>query len=538
MQLEFLGAAHEVTGSCHFLHVNDTNILIDCGMEQGPDLYNNQTIPVEPDSVDYILVTHAHIDHSGLIPLIAKKGFHGKVYASTATTQLCMIMLKDSAHIQETESAWKTRKARRAGKPPIEPMYDVQDAENAMQLFVPCPYDQKITINDGVTIRFRDAGHLLGSSFIEIWAKEDGKEVKLVFSGDLGNGNRPLIRDPEIPDAADYLVIESTYGDRLHDAPPDYAVELAKVLDDTFARGGNLVIPAFSVGRTQEMLYYLRIIKERNLLPAYRDFIVYVDSPLAIEATHIYNENVLECFREEDKELIRNGHNPIMFHGLKTAVTSQESIAINSVQKPHVIISASGMCEAGRIRHHLKHNLWKAESTILFVGYQVPGTLGYNLLHGAEDVKIFGDKIHVAAKIVNLPGISAHADRDHLTAWVDGIGQKPKRIFVVHGEDQVTDLFAQHLTDTLGIPAVAPYSGDKYDLLTDTCVQLGDRKRAEKKKRSKLASITLQKLTAAAERLLSLARNSGGLPHKDQEQFAEEIDDLCGRWDRGQEQEW
>ena len=531
MKIEFLGAAHEVTGSCHYLSIGDYNVLVDCGMEQGPDIYENQDIPVNPSSIDYIFVTHAHIDHSGLLPLITQRGFRGRIFASTATAQLCNIMLKDSAHIQETGAEWKNRRARRAGKPEVVPMYTLQDAEAALRLFVPCSYDQKIEVCDSITIRFRDAGHLLGSSFIEIWAKENGEEVKLVFSGDLGNGNRALIRDPEVPESADYLVIESTYGDRIHDTPPDYAVELAKVMSSTFSRGGNLVIPAFSVGRTQEMLYYLREIKQKDLLPGYRNFEAYVDSPLAIEATHIFNENVLECFREEDKAMIQQGVNPIMFKGLNTAVTSQDSMAINMVQKPHVIISASGMCEAGRIRHHLKHNLWRPECTILFVGYQVPGTLGYNLLHGAKEVKLFGEKIHVAAQIVNLPGISGHADRNHLTEWVREIGQKPKHIFVVHGEDKVTDSFAEYLAGATGIPCTAPYSGDAYDLLTDTCIAVGDRKRIEKKKKKRSTAVQ-DRLLAAAERLLAIAGRSSELANKDQAKFADQINALCDKWDK------
>ena len=307
---------------------------------------------------------------------------------------------------------------------------------------------------------------------------------KLVFSGDVGNGNRALIKDPEIPESADYLIMESTYGDRNHDVPPDYAAELARVLANTFSRGGNVVIPAFSVGRTQEMLYYLRKIKQDQMLSSFQNFEVYVDSPLAVEATHIFNKNVLECFREQDLEMIQNGINPIQFSGLKKSVTSDDSRAINFVKTPKVIISASGMCEAGRIRHHLKHNLWREECTIVFVGYQVPGTLGFNLLNGASEVKLFGETVQVKAEILNLPGISGHADKDHLTAWVQGMKEKPKRIFVVHGEDQVCDNFAAHISSVTGVDAVAPYSGDIYDLQQNACIVQGSRKLVEKKKES------------------------------------------------------
>lgn len=546
MKLEFLGAAHEVTGSCHFLQVGDKNILIDCGMEQGPDIYENQEIPVNAAEIDYVFVTHAHIDHSGLIPLLYVRGFRGQVFATQATTQLCDIMLRDSAHIQEQEAEWKNRKARRAGNPEVVPMYTVADAQAVMRQFVPCEYGQKIAVCEGVTIRFCDAGHLLGSSFIEVWAREvaekqeaadsvsdkraDTEEVKLIFSGDLGHGNRPIIRDPETPESADYLIIESTYGDRFHDVPPDYAVELAKLLSRTFARGGNLVIPAFSVGRTQEMLYHLKKIKTRGLLPEFQDFTVFVDSPMAVEATNIFNRNEMTCFRDEAKAEIENGENPIQFAGLRKSVTSDESKMINFEKKPVVIISASGMCEAGRIRHHLKHNLWRPECTVLFVGYQVPGTLGNKLLNGVKEVKLFGEAVQVKAEIVNLPGISGHADRKNLTKWVQGMETLPKKVFVVHGEDAVTDDFAAHLTQTLGVDAVAPYSGDVYDLLDNRCIQIGTIKPAAKKK--KAPSGVFARLIAAAERLLAVAKKCEGRPNKELGQFADQINALCDKWEK------
>ncbi len=531
MKLEFLGAAHEVTGSCHFLQVEDKNILIDCGMEQGADIYENQEIPVNAAEIDYVFVTHAHIDHSGLLPLLYVHGFRGQVFATQATTQLCNIMLRDSAHIQEQEAEWKNRKARRSGKVEVVPMYTVADADAVMKHFVPCQYGEMMAVCEGVTIRFRDAGHLLGSSFIEVWAREQEGEVKLIFSGDLGHGNRPIIRDPEIPEEADYLIIESTYGDRFHEVPPDYAEELAKLLSRTFARGGNLVIPAFSVGRTQEMLYHLKKIKTRGLLPEFQDFNVFVDSPMAVEATNVFNMNELTCFREEAKAEIENGENPIQFPGLRKSVTSDESKMINFEKKPVVIISASGMCEAGRIRHHLKHNLWRPECTVLFVGYQVPGTMGNKLLSGVKEVKLFGETVQVNAEIVNLPGISGHADRDHLTKWIQGMKKLPKRVFVVHGEDQVTDDFAAHVSKTLGVDAVAPYSGDVYDLLKNECVQIGTIKPAKKKKKAEATGV-FARLIAAAERLLAVAKKSEGRPNKELGQFADQINSLCDKWEK------
>lgn len=533
MKLEFLGAAHEVTGSCHYLQIDGTSLLVDCGMEQGADIYVNQDIPVNAAEIDYVLVTHAHIDHSGLLPLLYSRGFRGKIYATQATTELCHIMLKDSAHIQMFEAEWKNRKAKRAGKPQVEPMYNMDDAMGVLEHFIPCSYGEKIAISEDISIRFIDAGHLLGSSSIEVWGKEEGREVKLVFSGDIGHENKPLIRNPQYIKDADYVIMESTYGDRVHQNPPDYAKELARVCKETFTRGGNLVIPAFSVGRTQEMLYFLRKIKTENLLPEFQDFEVYIDSPLAVEATNIFHKSVEECFDEEAREMVEKGINPIGFPGLKTAVTSDESKNINFIQKPIVIISASGMCEAGRIRHHLKHNLWREDSTILFVGYQVPGTLGNHLLNGAKEVKLFGETIEVRARIENLPGISGHADQPHLLEWIRAFEQKPKRVFVVHGDDQVCDHFAQLVQLETGIPSVAPYSGDTYDLFTNVCIQQGSREIIQKKKKdTRMVSNVFARLVAAGERLMSVIRKCEGRPNKELGKFADQINSLCDKWEQ------
>ena len=290
MLIEFLGAAHEVTGSCRFVSFGNTRFLVDCGMEQGPDLYVNQEIPVNAAEIDYVFVTHAHIDHSGLLPLLYSHGFRGKIFATQATCELCNIMLKDSAHIQMFEAEWRNRKAKRAGKPEVVPLYNMDDAQGVLEHFVPCAYETPVQVTDDLKIRFVDAGHLLGSSSIEIWIREDGEEKKLVFSGDIGNGNHPLIKEPVCLKDADYVVMESTYGDKNHTIPPDYASALAGVIKDTFIRGGNLVIPAFSVGRTQEMLYFLRRIKTEHLLPEFENFEVYIDSPLAVEATNIFHK--------------------------------------------------------------------------------------------------------------------------------------------------------------------------------------------------------------------------------------------------------
>ena len=416
MKLGFVGADHEVTGSCHYLEACGKQILIDCGMEQGKDIYVNQDIPIPINQIDYVLLTHAHIDHSGRLPLLYKNGFKGSIISTFATSDLCSIMLRDSAHIQEFEAEWRNRKARRAGSEEYIPLYTTEDALGAISLFHPCDYEQTIELSEGINIRFRDVGHLLGSASIEIWITENGISRKLVFSGDIGNINQPLIKDPQTTSSADYVIMESTYGDRLHKAPPDYAVELANVINRTLRRGGNLVIPAFAVGRTQEMLYFIREIKERKLVEF--DFPVYVDSPLAIEATSIFNKNFQSCFDEEAMALIQSGISPIRFPNLHLAISSDESKAINFDSTPKVIISASGMCEAGRIKHHLKHNLWRPECTVLFVGYQAYGTLGRALTEGAEYVKLFGETIEVKAELAQLDGVSGHADKNGLLHWV------------------------------------------------------------------------------------------------------------------------
>ncbi|MCI8637650.1 MAG: MBL fold metallo-hydrolase [Coprococcus sp.] len=534
MKLTFIGAAHEVTGSCHFLEACGKNILVDCGMEQGPDLYENQELPVKPSDIDYVLLTHAHIDHSGMLPLLAKNGFQGEIISTFATSDLCSIMLRDSAHIQEAEAEWHNRKARRSGAAMYEPLYNMEDAMNAISLLAPMVYAQRIRLCEGIELRFTDIGHLLGSACIEVWITEDGVEKKIVFSGDVGNTGQPILKDPQTVAEADYVVIESTYGDRLHSKEkPDYVGELTRVLRETFAKGGNVVIPSFAVGRTQELLYFFREIKAQNLLPEYPDFEVYVDSPLAIDATSVFRKNTLSCFDEEAMALIQHGINPLVFRGLKTTITSQESVQINFDERPKVILSASGMCEAGRIRHHLKHNLWRRESTILFVGYQAVGTLGRKLIEGTNSVKLFGEEVEVNARIEALAGISGHADMDGLLNWLDGFMKKPSQIFVVHGEDTVTDSFAQTITERFGIPAFAPYSGGCVDLATGEIITEGIkiRKQAVKPARQR-ANAAFARVIAAAKRLMEVVLKNEGLANKDLAKFEGQIQNLADKWDR------
>ena len=535
MRLTFIGAAHEVTGSCYYLEAAGKKFIVDCGMEQGPDQYENQDIPVAFSDLDFALLTHAHIDHSGDFPLAYARGFRGPIYATAATCDLCDIMLRDSAHIQMFEAEWRNRKARRNGQPEFVPAYTMEDALGVIQQFVPCNYSTEIQLAEGIKVRFTDAGHLLGSSSIELWIQEEDEERKLVFSGDIGNTEQPLIKDPEYLESADYVIMESTYGDRSHGEKPDYVNELVNILRKTFARGGNVVIPSFAVGRTQEMLYFFRKIKEDNLLPEYAGFEVYVDSPLAVQATSIFKDHYKECYDEEAMELINKGINPITFPGLKLSITSDESRAINFNEHPKVILSASGMCDAGRIKHHLKHNLWREDSTILFVGYQAVGTPGRALLEGTQEIKLFGEPVHVAAKICRMPGISGHADVNGLVDWIKAFEVKPQKVFVTHGEDTVTELFAARLRDEMNYDAYAPFSGTEFDLAEGEFLYEAEgvkiQKPAALQKASKAAKV-YEKLLALGYRLLSVIRKNEGCANKDLEKFSRDVQSLCDKWDR------
>ena len=535
MKITFIGATHEVTGSCYYLEAAGKKFLVDCGMEQGPDYYENQEIPVKGSDLDFVLLTHAHMDHSGNLPAIYAKGFQGPVYATQATCHLCDIMLRDSAHIQMFEAEWRNRKGRRQGKPEFVPAYTMEDAMGVLKNFVPCPYEKTVTPAEGIRVRFVDAGHLLGSASIEVIINEDGKEKKIVFSGDIGNLNQPLIKDPVYLHDADYVVMESTYGDRSHGDRPDYVGLLSEVIQRTFDRGGSVVIPSFAVGRTQEMLYFIRQIKEEGRVHGHDNFKVYVDSPLANEATTIFNEHIYDCFDEEALALVNKGINPLRFPGLKTSITSDDSKAINFDEDCKVIISASGMCDAGRIKHHLKHNLWNPNNTILFVGYQAIGTLGRSLLEGATEVKLFGETVYVGAEICQMPGISGHADVNGLMTWIKSFNQKPAKVFVTHGDDEVTEIFARRLEEELGLDAMAPFSGTVFDLAENVCIYEAQgikiTKTAVSPKTSKAAR-AFQKLVAMGQRLMSVIRKSEGIPNKDLDRFTREVQSLCDKWDR------
>lgn len=537
MRLTFIGATHEVTGSCFLVEAAGKKFLVDYGMEQGPNYYKNEEIPVRPSDLDFVLLTHAHMDHSGLLPKLYKDGFQGAVYATEATCDLCDIMLRDSAHIQMFETEWRNRKGRRAGKEEFEPLYTMEDAMGILRSFVRCDYNKRIHLSEGIVVRFVDAGHLLGSASIEVTLTEDGKQETVVFSGDIGNTLQPLIKDPTYLTDADYVVMESTYGDRSHGERPDYVPALAEVIQRTFDRGGNVVIPSFAVGRTQEMLYFIRQIKADKMILGHDGFRVYVDSPLANEATMIFGRHIYDCYDEEAMELIQSGVNPIGFPGLKVSVTSDDSRMINEIEEPKVIISASGMCDAGRIKHHLKHNLWRKESTILFVGYQALGTLGRALVEGATTAKLFGEEVHVAAEICQLPGISGHADNEGLMKWAAALKKgNPKKVFVVHGEDKVTESFAARLHEELGYDVMAPFSGTVYDLAANVCLEEAKgipipRKTTTTARSSKSASV-FERLLAAGQRLIQVIHRNEGGANKDLDKFAKEINNLCDKWSR------
>ena len=532
MKIQFIGATHEVTGSCTLLEVCGKKYLVDCGMEQGIDVFENVPIPVPANTIEAVFLTHAHIDHSGMLPKLYKDGFRGSIYATATTCDLCNIMLRDSAHIQESEAQWQNRKAQRAGDELVVPVYTVADAIGAISRFRPCEYGQVIQAEEGIIVRFSDIGHLLGSACIELWLTEDGVTKKIVFSGDVGNTDQPLIKDPLPVEETDYLVMESTYGNRFHEKPGNTVGELADVLQRTFDRGGNVVIPSFAVGRTQEMLYAIRQIKQEGMVRDHDGFPVYVDSPLAVEATGIFLQCDQSCFDEETAALVRQGINPIWFDDICLSVTSDESKQINFDKRPKVILSASGMCEAGRIRHHLKHNLWGEENTILFVGYQAEGSLGRKLQDGAQHVRLFGEDITVNAEIAALHGTSGHADQAGLIRWLAGFKEKPQTVFVNHSDDAACMIFQKLLTQ-MGYHADAPYSGTEYDLITGRMTVFADSKpirREEITKGSARARAVYGDLLSAAEALLAFVKTCKGRTNKDNAKLASQIRNLIEKW--------
>ncbi len=473
MKITFLGATKTVTGSNFLVEAAGKKFLVDCGMYQGhgeieEKNYDNFLFSV--NEIDFMLLTHAHIDHSGRIPKLYKCGYNKPIYAQKATCDLCTIMLPDSGHIQEMESEWKNKKRIRQGKMPYTPLYTAQDAIDCLDIFRPVKYDEIIEIDENIKVRFNDAGHMLGSSIIEIWADENGKKTKAVFTGDIGNNDLPLLAPPTMIESADYLVMESTYGNRLHIRNDEKATMFLNTVYETLEKDGTVVIPSFAVGRTQEILYELNRIKEntddeefKNKYEKIMKATVYVDSPLAVSATEIFRKN-MDLFDDDVKEEMARGDNPLEFPGLKFTQTAEESKALNEMNEPMIILSASGMCEVGRIKHHLKHNLWNPSSTILFVGYQAPGTLGRRIVDGEKRVKIFGEEINVNARVEYIEGYSGHADQNGLLNFVYSFYDKPKHIFLVHGEEEGQIVLKDKIVENTNIPVTIPAFGETYTL--------------------------------------------------------------------------
>lgn len=468
MKIKFCGASTGVTGSCHLLTSGEHKILLDCGQFQGgkaQDALNYEKFPFEPSEIECVVLSHAHIDHCGRLPLLTKRGFEGKIYCTDATADLLSVMLKDSAYIHEKETEWKNRKAERAGREQVEPLYTIEDAEKALSLVSPILYDQQIEINSDMKIVFNDAGHILGSAITELWVTEDDKESKIVFSGDLGMEGRPILRDPTYIKKADYVIMETTYGNRIHKELGSGVEKLIEIILNTTRRGGNVVMPSFAVGRTQELIYELNRFYDSN--NEYRKEIdkifVYIDSPMATTATEIFRRNA-QVFDEETREYILKGDNPLEFKNLKFTRSSKESQDLNFNKEPKIIISASGMCEAGRIRHHLKHNLWNPKNSIVFVGYQGQGTLGRSLVEGIKMVTLFGEEIQVNAEIHNLEGFSGHADQNGLFAWLAHFEQKPKQIFLVHGEEESKKDFAKLVNEKLSYEPIVVMGNSEFEL--------------------------------------------------------------------------
>ncbi len=483
MKIKFCGASSGVTGSCHLITSGEHQILLDCGQFQGgkaQDALNYEDFPFNPAEIECVVLSHAHIDHCGRIPLLVKRGFQGKIFCTDATADLLDIMLKDSGYIHEKEAEWQNRKGERAGKPIVEPLYTFQDAVDSLAFVEPVRYDQLFSINDDMKVVFNDAGHILGSAIVELWVTEEGKESKIVFSGDIGVTGRPILNDPTYIKKADYVIMESTYGSRLHPDNDRSIKDLVDIIINTTKRGGNVIIPAFAVGRTQELIYeFNKLYNEKS--EYYNDLKnvkIYIDSPMATNATAVFQRNA-QVFDEETRDFILSGDNPLDFMNLAFTRSSEESQHLNMDTTPKVIISASGMCEAGRVRHHLKHNLWDKKNSIVFVGYQAEGTLGKALINGEKSVTLFGEDITVNAEIHSLQGFSGHADQNGLFTWIAHFKNPPKQLFLVHGEEESKQVFADLIKEKLGYEPVVLHGNSEYELDMETAEILNYREAKE-----------------------------------------------------------
>jgi metallo-beta-lactamase family protein len=500
MRVEFLGGVRTVTGSATLLEKDSFKWLVDCGMFQGGEELekrNWKTQPYQARALSFVLLTHAHIDHSGLIPKLVKEGFRGNVICTPATLDLCELMLQDSGHIQEMEAEWQNRKGKRAGKGEAIPLYTAKDAEKSLQYFQPVRYDEIVPLADGLRVRFRDAGHILGSAIIEIWVEEEGQERKLIFSGDLGNVNQPIVRDPSIVEEGDVLWLESTYGDRLHRSREETVQELLKIVREAIAHQAKVVIPAFAVERTQDIIYTLGQSIRSGALPPIP---VYIDSPLAISATEIFKKNS-DCFDRETQEILSGGENPLDIPGIIYTRTTEESKAINEDSRPGVIVSASGMCDSGRIKHHLKHHLWREGSHIVIIGYQAEGTVGRRIVDGAKTVRLFGEEIAVKAHIHTLGGFSAHADQKGLLDWVSHLRNPRLEIFVNHGEEKISVELNRLVGERFHFKTTVPQWREKRILFSEAEKEIPQREVEEERLSEEPLSVLLNRLDRTYKRL-------------------------------------
>lgn len=513
-ELCFCGAAGTVTGSCFLIDSRNSRMLVDCGLFQGKKEVrdrNCKPFPFAPAEIDYVILTHSHIDHSGLLPRLVKEGFQGKIITTRPSVDLARIMLPDSGHIQEIEAEWKNRKRIRAGLPPRPPLYTVSDAEAVLPLFLGVNYDEIISLSSSLKLRLRDAGHILGSAIIEMWLTEDDQTIKLVFSGDLGSGGQPIVRDPALIEAADYMILESTYGNRLHEPREQRRSHLGQIIRATVQRRGNVIIPAFAIERTQDLLYELSALyRDREISP---QVTTYVDSPLATKATEVFIKNP-GYYDHETWQLLQQGYKPLSFENLRFVRSVEESKRLNTEVAGSIIISASGMCDAGRIKHHLKHNLWRPEASVVLVGYQAEGSLGRRLLEGAERVRIFGEQVAVKAKIHNLSAYSAHADQTGLINWVRAYHKLPQEVFLVHGEEDALSNLAQLLKDSLGVRVSIPAWGESVKITAGGVASR--RPRGSLSAETKMANLQRE-----------LSKLVGKLPPEREEEYAWEIEQLA-----------
>jgi metallo-beta-lactamase family protein len=460
IKIGFLGAAHNVTGSRFFLEANNTRLLVDCGLYQERKLrYRNwEPFPFPPSSLDAVLLTHAHVDHCGLIPKLVREGFRGRIYCTTATSEIAQIILLDAAHLQEEDAEFKRKRherENRKGPFPEIPLYTTDDARASFPLFTPINYQEVVPLGEGVRATFHDAGHVLGSSMIKITVSQQGENRTILFSGDVGRWDRPILRDPSVFKEIDYAVMESTYGDRIHEEPADISESLAEIVNSTWRAGGNIIVPSFALQRSQEILYHMNELLMDNRIP---HLMVFLDSPMAIHVTEVFKQHG-ELFDKEMSRLIRQRKSPFDFPGLKMVQTVDESKALNHISGTIMIIAGSGMCTGGRVKHHLVTNITRPDSTILFVGYQAVGTLGRQIVDGAKTVRILGQRYPVRARIAQIKGFSSHADRDELLRWITSLSSAPRRVFIVHGEPKAMKQFGRLLKAKTGWKVSTPEYG-------------------------------------------------------------------------------